>query len=194
MGDSATAKPKRPDGLHAGDRQRRAQQDANGSIGAHHDGVGMEPAVAAGDAARQVGREVGRECDDQRDHQHPVAVEVPADDQRAEDQRSEDDQAGQCEAERSHPFDNWTSALAERPSVRQRAGQLLLEGQEEPGRERERGDPQAGDRLDGLVAAERDTCHLQEEVAADAGDQQTDAYRNGAFRQGNSSDTLGVTG
>jgi hypothetical protein len=65
--------------------------------------------------------------------------------------------------------------------VRQRSGQLLFERQEEAGSQRERGDPQAGNRLHGLVAAEGHPGHLQEEVAADAGDEETDSYGKGAF-------------
>ena len=47
------------------------------------------------------------------------------------------------------------AALTERPAMRQRSGELLLERQEEARGQGERGEPQAGDRLHGLVAAER---------------------------------------
>ena len=121
-------------------------------------------------------------AEDQRHHQHPVAVEVPADDQRAGGECRDRDDAGEADAERAHTRDDRLAALADRPAVGQRPGQLLLERQEEARRQRERGDPQAGDGLHGLVAAERDLGHLQEQVAADAGDQQADPYRKGAFR------------
>ena len=65
--------------------------------------------------------------------------------------------------------------------MRQRTGQLLFERQEETGSQRERGDPQAGNRLHGFVAAEGHPGYLQEEVAADAGDEQANSYWKGAF-------------
>jgi hypothetical protein len=40
-----------PDGLDAEDRQCGTHQDAYGTVSTHHDGVGVEPSVPAGDAA-----------------------------------------------------------------------------------------------------------------------------------------------
>ncbi len=66
--------------------------------------------------------------------------------------------------------------------MRQRSRQLLLEWQEEARRQRERGDPQAGDRLHSLVAAQGNPGHLEEQVGADTGDKQADPDRKGSFR------------
>ena len=103
IGDSATANPYSPTVLTPRTANVRTERDAHSAVGSHHDCVGIESAVAAGDAARQVGRGVRREGDDQRDHQHPVAVEVSADDQRAGGESSDGDQRGKADAERCAP-------------------------------------------------------------------------------------------
>ena len=82
---------------------------------------------------------------------------------------------------RSHPFDDGVSALADGPAMGQGAGQFLFHGQEESRSQGEGGDPQAGDRLHGLVATERDLGHLQEQVAGDPGHEEADADRNRAL-------------
>ena len=61
-------------------------------------------------------------------------------------------------------------------------GQLLLQRQEEAWRQGERGDPQTGDRLHRLVAAECDSGDLEEQVGAEPGDEQADPYRERSFR------------
>ena len=63
------------------------------------------------------------------------------------------------------------------------SGQLLLERQEEAGRQRKRGDPQAGDRLHGFVAAECNLGDFQEQIGRDAGDQEADADGQGPLWQ-----------
>ncbi len=50
-GETATAKPYRPTVLTPKIASADAQHDAHRAIGAHHDRVGVEPPVAAGDAA-----------------------------------------------------------------------------------------------------------------------------------------------
>ena len=54
--------------------------------------------------------------------------------------------------------DDRAAALPDGPAVGERPAELLLEGEEEPGRQRERGEPQRRDRLELLVAADAPTC------------------------------------
>ena len=82
------------------------------------------------------------------------------------------------------------AALPDGAAVSQCPGQLLFERQKETWREGERRDPETGDRLHRLVAAEGDLADLQEQVRGDAGDQQSDPDREGAFRKGSPSNTL----
>ena len=59
------------------------------------------------------------------------------------------------------------AALAEGAPVAEGPAELLLEGEEEPGREGERGEPQRRDRLEGVVAADRPRADDEEGVGGD---------------------------
>ena len=124
----------------------------------------METAVATGDTACEVRRRVRRERHDQGHHQHPVAIEVSADDPWAQGQRSDRDDRHKADAECSHARHDGLAALPDGAAVSQCPGQFLFERQKETGREGERGDPETGDRLHRLVAAEGDLGDLQEQV------------------------------
>ena len=75
-------------------------------------------------------------------------------------------------------------ALAERPAVGDGAAQLLFERQEQPGRQRERGEPERRQRGELVGATDGDGADLEECIGGDAGDQQRDADGNGALGQG----------
>ena len=64
------------------------------------------------------------------------------------------------------------STLAAGPPVRERPPELLLEREEEAGRERERGEPHRLDRLELVVAAQRVLADPEEGERRDAGDEQ----------------------
>jgi hypothetical protein len=108
---------------------------------------------------------------DQSDQQDPVTIEVSADDQRAGRQHGDRDQNGEADAQRAHPGDDRLAALADGAPMGKRPGQFLLQRQEEARCQSERGDPQAGDRLHRVVAAQGDLGDLEEEVAGDPGNQ-----------------------
>ena len=73
------------------------------------------------------------------------------------------------------------AALAERPAVGERPAELLLEREEEAGRQGERGEPQRRDRLELVVAADGPRADLEEGVGRDAGDEQGRGDRDGAL-------------
>ena len=73
----------------------------------------------------------------------------------------EGDDAAEQHAEPGDLGDDRAAALAERPAVADRPAELLLEGEEEPRGEGERGEPQRRDRLELVVAADRDVPTLK---------------------------------
>ena len=147
------------------------------------DGVGVEAAHAGADAAGDDRRRVGGERHHQGDEHDPVAVEVVRGDQRADGEDREQDDGDQQGAEAHDALHDGTAALADRAAVREGPTELLLEGQEEPGGEGERREPQRRDRLELLVAADGPRADLEERVRRDPADEQGDADRRGALGQ-----------
>ena len=180
-GASATANPYGPAVVMPMAASIDAEHDAHDAVGSHDDGVVAEASGTRADAAGEVGRRVGDERHGERHHHHPVAVEVVLGDHRAQTARSEEDDAGEHRAERHDPPDDGSAALTVGPAVDERPAELLLEREEEPGRQRERGEPQRRDRVELLVTAERTRADLEERVGRDARDQQRDADGEGAL-------------
>ena len=80
--------------------------------------------------------------------------------------------ATRIEAEADDLGDDRLAALADRPAVGEGPAELLLEREEEPGREGERGEPQRRDRVELVLAADGPRADLEEGVGGDAGDEQ----------------------
>ena len=152
-------------------------------VGAHHDGVGAEASRSRAHAPREVGRRIAGEGDDQGHDHHPVAVEVVGGDDRAESDDAQRHDPAEQQAEPGDLVGDRSAALVESAAVADGAPELLLERQEEPGRQGERGEPQRGDRLERVGAADRVLADLEEEVGGDAGDQQRQRDGDGSLRQ-----------
>ena len=84
-------------------------------------------------------------------------------------------------AEEHHPPYDRLAALAVGLAVGERPSELLFEREEEPGRQRERGEPQRRDRGELVLATERTRADPEERVGGDAGDQQREADGKGAL-------------
>src|SRR5690606_19695357 len=91
---------------------------------------------------------------------------------------------GDDRTELDDPFDDGKSAVAAGATVRQCPPQLLFEREEEAGGERERREPECGDRGELFLAAERGGADLEEGVGGDARDEQGEADRERALREG----------
>ena len=92
-----------------------------------------------------------------------------------------EDDTGEHRAEQHHPPDDGLAALAVGPAVGERPAELLFEGEEEPGRQRECGEPQRRDRGELLLTTERARADAEEGVGGDACDQQRQADGEGAL-------------
>ena len=163
--------------------QQHAEHDAHDPVGAHHDGVGAEAARSGAHTAGEVRRRVADEREQQRHHHHPVAIEVVAGDDRAERDDHERNETAEEDAEPGDLVRDGPAALAERAAGADSPPELLLQRQEEPGRQRERGEPQRGDRLELVGAADGVLADLEEEVGGDAGDEQPQRDRDRSLGQ-----------
>ena len=173
--------------------QDDASDDAHESVGAHHHSVGREPTLARADSARQVGRGVRDEGHDERHGHEAVALEELARGQRPEgrDGRRHDHRDG--DAEGDDAIHHRGATQRQRPAVSQGTTHLLLERQEESRRQSEGGEPQRDDGLE-VVLAQGLLTHLEERVAGDAGDEQSDAHRDGSLRKGHAGRDVGRRG
>jgi hypothetical protein len=89
-----------------------------------------------------VGGAVGGEGGHQRGDHHPVAVEVVARDERAQRQDGDEDEGDEHGRQADDLGDDRMATFTDRPAVGERSPELLLEREEEPGGEGERGEPQ----------------------------------------------------
>ena len=79
--------------------------------------------------------------------------------------------------------DHGLRALRERPAVRDGPAELLLEREEEPGSQRERGEPERRERGELVGPTDRLRADPEERVGGETGEQQSDPDRNRAFGQ-----------
>ena len=123
----------------------------------------------------------------ERDHHHPAAAEVLLAQPRPACEHRDGHRHHQDRTEREHLADDRPAAVPEHPPSREGPAELLLERQEEAGRDREGGEPQADHRLEGVVAAEGDLADPEEGEAADPCDQEPDGDGDRALRERHSS-------
>ncbi len=173
--------PVRSGGRDADGCEHQAEHDAHDAIGSHDDRVVAEASGSRADATGEVRWRVGDERHRERPHHDPVAVEVVLRDHRAENGEGEEDDTGEHRTERHHPPDDGLAALTVGPAVGERPAELLFEREEEPGRQRERREPQGRDRFELRLTTERTRADAEERIGRDARDQQRDADGEGAL-------------
>jgi len=168
--------------LGAEQRKGDAEHHADGAIGAHHDRIRLEPSAATRHTAGEVHWRVTGERHHQGEQQHPVAVEVGIGDDLAEHQHHHEHRSSEDAAEQGDLAQHRTSTLVECSAGRYRPAEFLLEWQEEPRREGERGEPQRQHRGEGVVAPEGVFPDLQEHERRETRDEQAQPHRDGALR------------
>ena len=115
-----------------------------------------------------------------QDHEH-VAVKQAVGKELARCGNNEYHQCGESGAEQDDLTHDGSCALTDCAAVGQRPTEFLLEGQKEAGREGEGGEPQGGDRLEFLIAANCSDTNFEEGVRCKARDEEGNANGNRAF-------------
>ena len=162
--------------MTADHHERTAREDAHRALGAVHQAVRAEPAVAREGAAREERGEVTDDRGNQRDEQHPLPVEQRVHDRLLEDEGQH--QRGTCQRGTEHrgPLHERTPSDSASAPVRDRACDLLFEGLEQAGRHDEDHRPEA---VEGRVVQFRELM-VREDLEAVRGhtrDQQARADR-----------------
>ncbi len=184
-------------GQHGWDRERESvpddvvdpgrvenhdRQDAEDPLSGQDHPVGAEPAVPRQRAAGDVLHRVGAERDHEAEKQRLLPVEEPVDQgrERGEQHGEHDQPADEHRAGEGGLADDRSPADTSRAPVGDRAPDLLLEREEEPGRDDEHEDPQTveGGVLGFVEGLEREDL---EGVGGDARDQEPDTDGVRAF-------------
>ena len=119
-------------GRSDGDEHDTGEQ-ADDALGAHADAVGAELARARERAAREELEAEGEERDHEADDQPDVAGEQVVDERRRhrQDDRGDPEPGGEQQADQSRAADDGRAADAVRAPRRERAADLLLDGEED---------------------------------------------------------------